>query len=169
MAFLLSAASSRLILALPTSSGHALRLSAWALSLTGLRGSAHKMCTAKDLNEQRRIWNQKIRPVLLSGFLRKIIFANPAFMWNALGVPMNQAQVFLKETSVSQFAIDTFDPVALNTPIKTDNYHYQLCLEGKYTKESCPAYLTREGFDALKKDNAVSPRLFPEADVALLC
>ncbi|GAA5990341.1 hypothetical protein JCM10908_007325 [Rhodotorula pacifica] len=135
-------------------SGHALRLSAWALSLTGLRGWAHKMCTAKDLNEQRRIWNQKIRPVLLSGFLRKIIFANPAFMWNALGVPMNQANVFLQETSVSQFAIDTFDPVALNTPIKTDNYHYQLCLEGKYTKESCPAYLTREGFEALKKDDA---------------
>ncbi|KWU43798.1 hypothetical protein RHOSPDRAFT_29502 [Rhodotorula sp. JG-1b] len=135
-------------------SGHALRLSAWALSLTGLRGWAHKMCIAEDLNEQRRIWNQKIRPVLLSGFLRKIIFANPAFMWNALGVPMNQAQVFLQETSVSQFAIDTFDPVALNTPIKTDNYHYQLCLEGKYTKESCPAYLTREGFEALKKDDA---------------
>ena len=117
------------------------------------------MCIAEDLNEQRRIWNQKIRPVLLSGFLRKIIFANPAFMWNALGVPMNQAQVFLQETSVSQFAIDTFDPVALNTPIKTDNYHYQLCLEGKYTKESCPAYLTREGFEALKKDDAVSPFL----------
>lgn len=88
------------------------------------------MCTAQDLNEQRRIWNQKIRPVLLSGFLRKVIFANPAFMWNALGVPMNQANVFLKETTVSQFAIDTFDPVALNTPIKTDNYHCELGRDG---------------------------------------
>ncbi|GJN90988.1 hypothetical protein Rhopal_004002-T1 [Rhodotorula paludigena] len=137
-------------------SGHALRLARWALFFAGVAKSTAKMCAAKDIVEQRRLWNTKIRPVLLSGVLTKIFFANPMFMWNALGVPMNQAKVFLKETSVSQFAADTFDPVALNTSIAQDNYFYQLCLQGKYTKDSCPEFLTRKGFEALKKNNAAA-------------
>jgi len=52
------------------------------------------------------------------------------------GVPINQARVFLAETTVAQFAADTFDPVALNTSLSTDNYFYQLCLQGRYTKDS---------------------------------
>jgi betaine lipid synthase len=35
------------------------------------------------------------------------------FLWNALGVPMNQMQCFLKESvSVAQYAEDTLDPIA---------------------------------------------------------
>ncbi|GAA6037709.1 hypothetical protein JCM8097_002300 [Rhodosporidiobolus ruineniae] len=135
-------------------SGHALRLASWALWLAGVSRSSHKMCTAPTLDDQRSIWEKKIRPVLLSGFLTKLVFANPVFLWNALGVPINQLKVLLKDTTVEQFAIDTFDPVALNTHIAKDNYFYQLCLEQRYTKESCPSYLTREGFEALKKDNS---------------
>ena len=49
---------------------------------------------------------------------------------------MNQARTFHAETTVAQFAADTFDPVALNTSVATDNYFYQLCLQGRYTKSS---------------------------------
>ncbi|GAA6014576.1 hypothetical protein JCM10207_001650 [Rhodosporidiobolus poonsookiae] len=135
-------------------SGHALRLASWALWLAGVCKSAHKMCAAPTLDAQRDLWKRKVRPVLLSKFMTKVFLANPVFLWNALGVPVNQLKCFLKDTTVAQFAEDTFDPVALNTHIATDNYFYQLCLEHKYTKQSCPAYLTPEGFAALKKDNS---------------
>ncbi|GAA5839181.1 hypothetical protein JCM9279_002619 [Rhodotorula babjevae] len=137
-------------------SGHALRLANWALWLAGVHNSTAKMCAATDLDEQRRLWKTKIRPVLLSSTLTKLFFSNPLFLWNALGVPMNQARTFLAETTVAQFATDTFDPVALNTSVATDNYFYQLCLQGRYTRSSCPEFLTRSGFDKLKKDNAAA-------------
>ena len=31
-----------------------------------------------------------------------------------------------------------------------DNYFFLLCLNGRYTRASCPAYLKPEGFQALK-------------------
>lgn len=51
-------------------------------------------------------------------------------------MPSNQARVFLRETTTEQFAIDTLDPVALNTHIATGAYPYQVCLEQKYSKNS---------------------------------
>ncbi|BGP19890.1 hypothetical protein JCM10213v2_008021 [Rhodosporidiobolus nylandii] len=137
-------------------SGHALRIASWALWLAGVSNSTAKMCSASTLGEQRSLWERKLRPVLLSRFMTKLVLANPVFLWNALGVPINQLKVFLKDTTVAQFATDTFDPVALNTHIAKDNYFYQLCLQQRYTHDSCPAYLTPEGFAALKKDNCAA-------------
>lgn len=31
-----------------------------------------------------------------------------------------------------------------------DNYFYYLCLNGRYSRSSCPSYLKPEGFQALK-------------------
>lgn len=94
--------------------------------------------------------------MLLSKWITKLFLSNPAFLWNALGVPSNQAQVFLRETTTEQFAIDTLDPVALSTHIAGGAYHYQVCLEQKYTPQSCPEYLKRAGFEHLKKDGGVA-------------
>jgi betaine lipid synthase len=75
------------------------------------------------------------------------------FLWNALGVPINQANLFLAETTTEQYAIDTLDPIAVNTRVATENYHYALCLQQRYTTECSPLYLTRSGFEALKEAN----------------
>ncbi|KAJ7725620.1 hypothetical protein B0H14DRAFT_2701072 [Mycena olivaceomarginata] len=40
--------------------------------------------------------------------------------------------------------------VGMRYVLKTSNYFYILALLGHYTPESCPEYLTRAGFDALK-------------------
>ena len=95
-----------------------------------------EFCNAPTLAEQRKIWDTKLRPVFLSKWIVKLFLSNSAFLWNALGVPMNQAQVFLQETTTEQFAIDTLDPVAYGTHIKTGAYHYKVCLEQKYSHES---------------------------------
>jgi betaine lipid synthase len=57
---------------------------------------------------------------------------------------------FLQDGSVSDFVKATLDPVPSLTTLKDDNYFYFLCLHGKYTRSSCPAYLKPEGFRALK-------------------
>ncbi|ORY85942.1 hypothetical protein BCR35DRAFT_302535 [Leucosporidium creatinivorum] len=134
-------------------SGWALRLAKFAIAFGGISKEVKAFCKAPTLAEQTAIWEKKLRPVLLSKWITKLFLANPAFLWNALGVPTNQAQVFLSETTTEQFAIDTLDPVAYGTHVKTGAYHYQVCLEQKYTRESCPEYLTREGFEFLKANN----------------
>jgi betaine lipid synthase len=37
--------------------------------------------------------------------------------------------------------------------MRTGAYHYLLCLLGKYIPESCPLYLTPEGFSTLHEKN----------------
>ncbi|GAA5959377.1 hypothetical protein JCM21900_000709 [Sporobolomyces salmonicolor] len=137
-------------------SGHALRLAKFALWITGMTKVTHAFCAAETLEEQKKIWDTQLRPVILSKVIARIFLSNPAFLWNALGVPINQARVFLDETTTEQFATDTLDPVAYGTHIARGAYHYQLCLEQKYTKHSCPLYLTREGFESLKKNNGAA-------------
>lgn len=134
-------------------SGWALRLAKIALWIGGLEEETHNFCHAPTLEKQKEIWDTKFRPVILSRWIVKVFLSNPAFLWNALGVPNSQAEMFLNETTTENFAIDTLDPVAYNTHIASGAYHYQVCLEQKYTKESCPLYLTKDGFEMLKAND----------------
>lgn len=117
-------------------SGHALRLAKFAIWMSGCQKDVDRFCSASTLEEQAQIWNDTLRNALLSRWLVKLFLSNAAFLWNALGVPMNQSSMFMKETSVEQYAIDTLDPVALKTHIATGAYHYQVCLQQHYTKTS---------------------------------
>lgn len=136
-------------------SGHALRLAKIAFSLFGVNKSAEAMCEAPTMEEQQRIWEKTLRKTLINPTLINLFLSNPAFLWNALGVPINQFNCFRNEgVSAGQYAVDTLDPVVKHTPLKTDNYHYHLCLSGRYSRQSCPLYLKREGFEALQKDGA---------------
>lgn len=152
-------------------SGYALRAVKWGLWLAGVGKAAERMCAAKTVEEQRKIWKEKIMPVMTSRWMTAIV-SNPCvpalpssyleadvrwrrvFMWKALGVPMNQARMFLNETTPLQYAIDTLDPVASTQHMSQGAYWYHLCLTQHYTKDSRPLYLTPEGFALLKKDGA---------------
>ena len=83
---------------------------------------------------------------------------------------------FLEDGSVGDFITATFDPIPGLTKLKVcslanegemeagfcsrdgqdDNYFYQLCLNGRYTRTSCPAYLKPEGFQTLKSSKLTS-------------
>lgn len=54
------------------------------------------------------------------------------------------------QLTVQDFISATFDPVPGLTTLKNDNYHYLLCLNGRYTRAACPKYLKPEGFASLK-------------------
>ncbi|KAE9411149.1 S-adenosyl-L-methionine-dependent methyltransferase [Gymnopus androsaceus JB14] len=124
--------------------------SGWALRLARvLRKDVERLCECETLDEQVQIWQQKLRPLLLNPIIVALM-RNPVFCWNALGVPMNQRRMLLNEGSVYEYVRDTLDPLLSTYLLKTDNYFYLLCLLGHYTHASCPAYLTRPGFEALK-------------------
>jgi betaine lipid synthase len=62
--------------------------------------------------------------------------------------------MLLNEGTAYEFVRDTLDPLASTYSFKNGAYFYLLTLLGHYTPSSCPSYLTRAGFDALKANNA---------------
>jgi betaine lipid synthase len=65
-------------------SGLAVTLVEWWIKMQGLQQDVHNMCHAETIEEQKRIWVEKIRPAIFSPMIRKVL-NNPMFMWNALG------------------------------------------------------------------------------------
>ncbi|CAO3579706.1 unnamed protein product [Absidia cylindrospora] len=135
-------------------SGLAISIFEWWVRMNGLSNAVQEMCHAATIEEQQAIWLDKIRPSIFSPMIRKIL-NNPMFMWNALGVPMNQMNMFLKECTTQEYIENTLDPIATHSLLRTDQYFYYLCMMQRYHPESCPSYLTREGFQQLKSPGAL--------------
>ncbi|PWN41282.1 hypothetical protein IE81DRAFT_324662 [Ceraceosorus guamensis] len=134
-------------------SGHALRLAKAAFSLGRVNRDVKAACEAETIEEQVKIWERRMRGRIINKPLIRWFLSNPAFLWNALGVPINQMNCFVNEgVSTEQYAIDTLDPIPHRSLFKNENYHYRLCLMGNYTKQSCPLYLKPEAFKKLKED-----------------
>ncbi|KAJ7594816.1 hypothetical protein C8J56DRAFT_927718 [Mycena floridula] len=133
-------------------SGWALALGKLVFSLAGITGHVRSMCECDSLEEQGRIWREKIRPVLLNPVVVALL-RSKLFCWNALGVPSDQRNMVLEGGGVYEYICETFDPLAEKYLFKNDNYFYLLALLGHYSPASCPGYLTRQGFEALKANN----------------
>ena len=76
----------------------ALRVLAIIFKMHGKADRLDAFANAPTLDAQRELYESQIRPVLLSGSFVKLVLSNPVFLWNSLGVPMNQLSIFLKET-----------------------------------------------------------------------
>ena len=63
---------------------------------------------------------------------------------------MNQIRMFMQECTTQEYIENTLDPIASRSLFHNDQYFYYLCMMQRYTRQSCPTYLTREGFDLLK-------------------
>nr|XP_018260370.1 betaine lipid synthase [Kwoniella dejecticola CBS 10117]OBR82528.1 betaine lipid synthase [Kwoniella dejecticola CBS 10117] len=137
-------------------SGWALRLAQIAFFLSGVSKDVKKICKANTIAEQDAIWKKKIRPVFLGKWMVKLFLGNPMFNWHALGVPQNQMNCFLQDGTVEDYIKATLDPIPKLTTLKDDNYFFLLCLNGRYTRSSCPSFLKPEGFRALKNGKATN-------------
>ncbi|KDR80288.1 hypothetical protein GALMADRAFT_92595 [Galerina marginata CBS 339.88] len=133
-------------------SGLALRLAKIIFKLVGVTRDVEALCDSDTLEEQARIWKEKLRPVLLNPVVVALL-KSPMFCWNALGVPLNQRRMILEEGTFYDYVKDTLDPLASTYLFKTGSYFYLLSLLGHYTPASCPLYLTRAGFEVLKKND----------------
>lgn len=127
----------------------ALRIARWVFKLAGVESDVVELCESKTLEEQLRIWKERVRPALFSPIVTRILVANPVFLWKALGVPLNQASMI--DGGILRYIIDTIEPLLSRSLISTDNYFYYLCLMGRYSRENCPDYITRTGYNNLAK------------------
>lgn len=127
----------------------ALRMASYLFSFTGIKDDIDELCAAKTMTQQKKIWNDKIKPTLLNPIVSRLLVGNPLFLWKALGVPANQAAMM--GDSVLRYVKDTFEPMVDFSLISDDNYFYYLCLQGHFSKNNCPDYLTA---DAYKKFSA---------------
>lgn len=137
-------------------SGHALRLAKAVFRLMRVHKDVQAMCQTTSLDEQKRIWDTKVRKAVINETLIRLVLSNPAFLWNALGVPTNQMNMFKNEGSVEQFVIDTLDAVPSRALLSQENYHYRLCLMGNYSHDSCPLYLKKQAFKRLQENECAA-------------
>lgn len=125
----------------------ALRLAKMAFAVFGASRHVQQLCECTTMEEQQRVWREKVRPALLNRAVASLLVGNSMFLWRALGVPANQAAMM--KGSVFQYVVDTLDPVVSRLLLSSDNYFYYLCLRGQYSYQNCPSYLTVKGFKRL--------------------
>lgn len=136
-------------------SGHSIKLIRWLAKLSGLGQAVRRLCIAKTRIEQREIWS-RLRPLILSRPLHWALVSTGWFLWKAAGVPANQRQMILRDTLDSplhgvdtsshgqltdasgeamwDYIVNTLDPIARETLLSEENYHYLLTLTGRYTR-----------------------------------
>ncbi|KAI9293726.1 hypothetical protein K502DRAFT_366453 [Neoconidiobolus thromboides FSU 785] len=133
-------------------SGYALNIVQFLIKCLGIKKQVDALCSAKTIEEQKRIYNQSIRPIILNSWFIKLL-DNPVFLWKALGVPINQWNMLLNEGSSYQYMCDTLDPIISRSLFSNDQYFYHLCLKLQYTQDSCPSYVNQKYFQRLKSTN----------------
>ncbi|EGV64862.1 hypothetical protein CANTEDRAFT_120956 [Yamadazyma tenuis ATCC 10573] len=129
----------------------ALRLAKGIFTLLGLNSYVDQLCNCETMEQQCKIWNTKIKPALFNPIVGTLLVGNPIFLWKALGVPANQANMM--GPSVLKYVVDTLDPIITRSLISKDNYFYYLTLKGRYTRENCPQYLTTKGYNNITRRN----------------
>ncbi|KAI7821634.1 hypothetical protein BX661DRAFT_165659 [Kickxella alabastrina] len=130
-------------------SGMALHSLRAALKLLGVHRVTQKLIASRSIDEQAKLWKQKIRHRIFSNLVVRLL-DNPVAMWQFMGVPINQWNMLRSEGSMSQYVRDTLDPVAAATSFTTDNYFYRLLFARQYSPTCCPDYLTKSGFERLQ-------------------
>ena len=134
-------------------SRHAIRLVRWLLWLLGISDLAARLCNAKTLHEQHRIW-PRMRRVLMNKTVHWLFVNTEWFAWKAAGVPPPQRAMIQEDyvqhhsggpsriEAIWDYMRNTLDPVARCTLIGKDNYFYALCLLGRYTRRCHPEYMS---------------------------
>jgi betaine lipid synthase len=152
-------------------SGIALLLANRLFRFFGLMDEVKRMCSAQTLAEQKELWDDHLRGVLLNRILSWAVVNNEKWLWKALGVPANQRNIILRDwttlcdatgkpnrnsfgKAIWEYVVNTLDPVVSHTLLRNDNHYYMLCLQGKYTRESHPDYLSQAAYAKLSSTNA---------------
>ncbi|KAI1298971.1 hypothetical protein EDD11_006593 [Mortierella claussenii] len=140
-------------------SGLALRLFKWLVRIKGLSKTVEEITTTDDIRVQEQLWENVVKPSTLPKWLVEWVLSHPAFLWNALGVPINQMKLILDEGNAVQYIYDTLDSIMTRSLFRDDQYFYNLVVNRKYTREACPSYLTETGFQKLKDTKATDSML----------
>lgn len=119
------------------------------LDTTGLVRPVERILAAASVAEQVELYRGELRERLFgNGWLLRAI--GSAGVLALLGVPRPQrALVAGQRGGVAGFLRDCLDRV-MSVCLLRDNYFWSVYLRGCYGRESCPRYLSREGFARLE-------------------
>lgn len=117
------------------------------VNFRGMRKQLDALINAQTIEEQKAIWS-KVRDKFWSPLMRFIV--NRDTTMSMVGVPKDQRKQIEKTYGkLVPFIQECLDTIFSVLPIQ-DNYFWRVYTTGRYTKECCPEYLSREGFDILK-------------------
>ena len=116
----------------------------------GLRSSVHTLLEARSLQDQREIYDQRIRPQLWGRAMNWAL--SRQMTMSMLGVPHPQRKEVERQHAggVAGFVREAVDYVFRSLPVWT-NYFWTLYVRGRYSATCCPEYLRPENFTALKR------------------
>jgi S-adenosylmethionine-diacylglycerol 3-amino-3-carboxypropyl transferase len=124
----------------------------------GLRDGVERLLGAGSLEEQRELYDSRIRPMLWTRAMNWAL--SRQITMSMLGVPHPQRREVERQHSggVAGFIRESLEYVVRQLPL-TSNYFWTLYLRGAYTRSCCPEYLRPDNFAALK--NGLADRITP--------
>jgi S-adenosylmethionine-diacylglycerol 3-amino-3-carboxypropyl transferase len=114
-----------------------------------LRFAIEDLFAARDLDEQRSVYDARIAPTLWGGALNWVL--SRQITMSLLGVPHSQHEQVRRQHAggVPGFVREAVEYVFRSLPVWT-NYFWTLYVRGAYSAACCPEYLKRGNFDRLK-------------------
>jgi S-adenosylmethionine-diacylglycerol 3-amino-3-carboxypropyl transferase len=114
-----------------------------------VRRDLDDLLSAKSIEEQREIYERRLRDRFWTGFMRFVMDRDSTL--SMVGVPKAQRkQVETQyQGGIVKFVEDSVEAVFAKLPIH-DNYFWRVYLNGSYTRDCCPEYVSEEGFHKLK-------------------
>ncbi|AFM24909.1 DUF3419 family protein [Desulfomonile tiedjei] len=114
------------------------------------RNHIEDILEAPSLEVQQRIYEDHLKRKFFSPFVRQLVKTN--LVLYPVGVPAAQKDLLNRTYSggVEKLLTDCLDYVFSRLPL-SDNYFWQVYLNGKYSKSCCPEYLRPENFNRLKE------------------
>jgi S-adenosylmethionine-diacylglycerol 3-amino-3-carboxypropyl transferase len=113
-----------------------------------IRGVIDRILAATSLPEQRQLYERELRSRLLRDAFCGVI-GSPAVL-SLLGVPGVQRRMVHEQAGgFAGFLRGCLDHV-MAVALLRDNYFWRVYLTGRYTRDACPEYLKRGGFERLK-------------------
>ena len=113
------------------------------------RAAVDAMLATDDLEEQKRIYFETLKPRVWRKLLRW--FMRRDAVMAMLGVPREQRLQIDRvydEGGVAQFVENQLDALFTRT-LLSENYFWRVYLTGEYTRECCPEYLKEANFERL--------------------
>jgi len=114
-----------------------------------LRSGIHALLEARDVAEQRDIYDRLVQPQLWTPGLNWTL--SRQLTMSLLGVPHPQRKEVQRQHKggVAGFIRDAIEYVFRTLPLQ-NNYFWTLYLRGRYSQDCCPEYLKPDNFALLK-------------------
>lgn len=120
----------------------------YLLAVPGLWPATYDLLRAKSVEEQKKIYHERIERKLWNPVVKKIV-ENSATL-SGIGVPVAQQNLLSAEMNIGKFLRDSLETILIRLPIH-DNYFWRVYMEGKYFPDCCPEYCKEANFEKLKK------------------